>query len=280
MEKSNKMNITLVKTGKTVKIKPMDFIDLYRYEKYFIEWDTNDLIEKLNKIFPHRKLPEYSKRIKFRDEKVIDLGANVYIPLNSILLPSYIYSRISKRIKDFEKPKSSEKISVDNLSLLDVYQVAPSPEGKFEYVNLCVQIGYSPSRDRYVISSLWLDFKDENSGKSRRSRNDWIGMFFYDMFEDEFELGEHIRTMKKLEGAKYSELDEVALGNILWVERSFVLVVNLFHVLHSNEFNENDLVDSLFRKHSDVIKSFGDEFEDTILPVKAISTFTLLRGIK
>jgi len=275
MEKSNKMNVTLVKTDRTVKIKPMDFVDLYRYEKYFIDWDADDLIGKLSKIFPHRKLPEYSKRIKFRDEKAIDLGANVYIPLSSILLPSYIYSRISKRIRDFEKPKGSEKVSVDNLSLLDVYQVAPNPEGKFEYVNLCVQIGYSSSRDHYVISSLWLDFKDESSGKSRRSRNDWIGMFFYDMFKDELELGKHIRTMKKLEGTKYSELDEATLRYTLWVERSFVLVVNLFHVLHSNEFNENDLVDSLFKKHSDVIKSFGGKFEDALSMVKVVSAFML-----
>jgi hypothetical protein len=263
----------LIKTDKTLKIEPVDLVNLYKYAKYYIDWESDDFIGKLNEIFPYRKLPEYSKRIKFRDEKVIGLGASVYIPLDYILLPSHIYTRISKRIEDLDNPKGSERVSVDNLLLLDLYKVAPSPEDKFESIYLGIQISYSSFRDRYVISSLWLNAKDKRSSKSRRSRHYLIGMFFFDGFKEESEIIEYIGTMEQLEGKKYSKLDAVVFRNILWVEKSLILVTNLFHVLHSNKFDENDLVDSLFKKHSDLVKGFGDEFEDIISPVKVISAF-------
>lgn len=261
----------LIKTDKTLKIEPEDLTNLYKYAKYYIDWKPDELIGKLNEIFPYRKLPEYSKRIKFRDEEVIGLGASVFIPLDYILLPPYIYTRISKRIEDLDNPKGREKVSVDNLLLLDLYKVAPSPEDKFESIYLGIQISYSSRGDRYMIRSLWLNAKDKRLSKSRKSKHYLIGMFFFDGFKEESEIVEYIGTMEQLEGKKYSKLDMVTLRNILWVEKSLILVTNLFHVLYSNEFNENDLVDSLFKKHSDIIKGFGDEFEDIISPVKVIS---------
>jgi hypothetical protein len=266
---------TLVKTDKTVKIEPADLVDLYRYVKYFIDWETDDLTKKLNEIFPHRKLPEYSKRIRFWSEKAVDLGTNVYIPLNSILLPSYIYTRISKRIENSGKPKGREKVSINNLSFLDVYQVAPSPEGKFESINLVIQITHSSRRNRYVINSLELDFEYEHSGKSRRLWHYLIRMPFFGVPGEEFEIGKCIETMKQLEGTKYSKLDTAVLGSILEVELSLVLVLNLLYVLHSNEFNENDMIDSLFKKHSDLVKGSGCKFEDFISAVKLVPLLLL-----
>jgi hypothetical protein len=265
---------SLIKTDKTVKIEPASLVDLYKYVKCYINWNTDELIKKLNEIHPYRKLPEYSKRVKFIDDNVISIGANVHIPLESLLLPSYIYNRISKEIIDFTKPKRGEKVSIDNLSLLDIYQVVPDPKGKFESVNLGISIRYRVSRGYYWIDAVWISFENKRSGKSRRSSVDSsIGMFFFDMFEEELDLGEYIKTMRQLDGTSYSKLGENVLRGILNVERSLILVINLFNVLHSYEFNENDVIDSLFKKHSDNIKGFGDKLEDVIAPVKVALAF-------
>jgi hypothetical protein len=264
---------TLVKTGKVIKIDPYELLNLYRYVKYHMRWEPNDLYEKLEELSQYIDQKEYSRRIKFHDENNVGKGAVVNIPINTVILPSFIHNYNTQYYRGLVKSKRLDKVSIDNLSYFNVYQVVNSfTKGRFSEVNLSVSIRFDKVDKNYAIDSLWIDLRSRYL--SRSYKQPLIEAIILLQYMDDAFIEKNINTVKQLEGTSYSKLSTDTMYGIRHIEENLTLTLNLFHTLHSYNFEEDNVVGWLFKQYSDNIKGFGCEFEEALLTAsKVISAF-------
>jgi len=260
---------TLVRTGKVIKINPSELLSLYKYIKYYMRWEPEDIIKKLNEIYPYRRQKEYSKRVKFLDEKNVEKGVVINIPVSFVILPSVLHNEVTRFYGDIIKTKRLDEVSIDELSHFNVYQVINSfIEGKFSEINLSVSIGLHRIDQNYAIRSLWIDLRDRYL--SRSYKQPLIEATVFDILPDENIVERFINFVRQNEGAKYSRLPQEVVYGVKWVEENLTLTLNLFHTLHSHDFEKDDIMGFLFKEYSETVKGFGCEFEEALLSAAGV----------
>jgi hypothetical protein len=253
---------TLVKTGKVIKVNPLEILDLYKFAKYNMRWKPEDFIKNLSEIYPYRQ-SEYVGKIKFLDENNVSMGAVINIPISFVILPSVMHIEVPRFYRDIIKTKRLNKISIDDISYFNVYQVVNSfTEGKFDEANLSILIALHRIDKNYAIRSMWLEFRDKYL--SRSYKQPFIEATVFDTFPDEDTVKRYIDFVRKVQGVSYSELSQEVRNGIKWIEEDLTLTLNLFHTLYSYNFEGNDVVGLLFKEYSDLVKSFGCKFDDAL----------------
>jgi hypothetical protein len=266
---------TLVKTGKVMKIDPYELLNLYRYARYHIRWEPEGFIEKLKEIYQYRDQKKYLRRIKFHDENNISKGVVVNIPVNIVILPSFIHNKVTRSYKGLIRLRNLDKasVSIDNISYFDVYKVVNSPtKGKFDEINLSISIIPDRVDGNYALDYLWIDVRE--SYLSRAFMQPLIEAVILLHYEGDVTIKRNIDYVKQIEGTSYSRLSQDTMYSISHIEENLTLTLNLFHTLYSYNFEEDDVVGWLFKQYSDTVRSFGCEFEEAILTAsKVISAF-------
>jgi len=275
----------LVKTDKVIMVNPENLLTLYRYAKYYIKWESEEFIKKLREIYPlvrESNYYDYYEKVQFVKKDNIEEGIRFYIPLNYVLLPTYLHIYVPEPYKNIIKSKKSDVIDINEFSLFNVYQVVDDVNGRFSLVKLGVSIEYRDNIDCYGVKALEVFAKD----KYIKSPQDFLIMsVFHDLIREEDKFAGYLKIIKKLQGTKYSELEEYQERNyfyrikedildIFWLEESLITTINLINALYTNEFDENDIIGQLLKPYSDTFKGFGCKFEE-VLPAAAgvISAF-------
>jgi hypothetical protein len=270
---------TLIKDGEVIKVDPQDTLTLYKYAKYYMRWESEEFIKKLwelrsykEKLDPYKYI-DYYDEVRFIDKNSIEKGIAFYIPLNFVLLPTYMHMKVPESCESIIKPKRNDVVDIDELSLFNVYKVVDGLKDIFRLVKLGISIEYRQDINSYGIRALRVVAVDKNVRKIPQE-DLYIISVFHDIFREEDTLTEYLEKIKKLQGTKYSEIEGIN-DDIEWIEKSLITTLNLINALHTNEFDENDIVGWLLKPHSDAVKSFGGNFEDAISVIKEVSALLL-----
>jgi hypothetical protein len=251
---------TLVKTGEVIKVNPRVVVDIYKFARHYIQWDPQEYFNKVDKMRPNR-LENY-----------------VYteIPINVVLLPTYMISPIPPSFKGIIKPKRRDVIYPENFSYFDLYKVVEDPNGKI--TDAVVSAGIVHRRLEDVVGirslSLTLDYL--------RSSYPYQSLFLFTNL-DEFFTSENIlenilKVLRWARGRSYSNFSREnsrLMRKLLYFEETFTVFLNFLYTLHTHEFDDTDMVGWLFKPYSELVKGFGCKFEDAISVVKVVSAFSL-----
>jgi hypothetical protein len=239
-----------------------------------MQWESGEFVKVLRELRSYKEKLGPHKHIDFYDDvRLLDGGRGIsfYLPLSFVLLPTYMHKKIPESCKDIIKPKKSEVVDINELSLFDVYKVVDSLEGRFRLVKFGISIEYRKDIDSYGLDALRVIAKDEEVVITPQDL--LIVSAFHDDFREENTRAKYLEKIEKLQGKKYSEIEGID-DDISWIEESLITILNLINVLHTNEFDENDIVGWLLKPYSDTFKGFGCEFEEALLTAsKVISAF-------
>jgi hypothetical protein len=243
-----------------------------------MQWESEEFIKKLwelrsrkEKLNPYIYVNYYDE-VTFIDKNNIEKGISFYLPLNFVLLPTYMHIEIPESCKDIVQPKRSEVVDINEFSLFDVYKVVEEPtEGRFGVVTFGFSIKYREDINSYGIKVLRVIAEDKRPSRTLQDLS--IISVFHDIFREEDTLARYLEKIKKLQGEKYSEIESI-YSNISWLEEVLITTVNLINALHTNEFDENDIKGWLLKSYSDTFKGFGCELEEVLSSsARVISAF-------
>lgn len=117
---------TLIKIDKVIKIDPRNVIDLYKFVKRYIRWEPRDYLNELDKRFPNR----------FGNHTTAE------IPLDIVILPSYMFLQVPSTLEGIIKPQHSDVIRPENFSYFGLYKVVDDPNGKIMDMVITIDVGY------------------------------------------------------------------------------------------------------------------------------------------
>jgi hypothetical protein len=283
---------TLVKTGKVIKIKPEDVLSsVYKYVKYEMNWNPDAFTKKLREISPYLDKLKLDGKVKLMGDNDVKSGIEIEVPVDTVILPVYMRDKDYLRFKFYEgliEHKTKDVVDIEEFSLFDVYKVVDKPFGKLDKVYFSTWINYRKDINSYGIKMFGISI---SGGPNELSRI--VGLYKTYLtftaitegsYDEEFII-KHLNTIKRLQGTPYSELpwieakstdpyEENIRQGMLFIERDLTAVLNLIHFLHSHEFNENDIIGWLFKSYSDLVKSFGCEFDNALSSlIRVISAF-------
>jgi len=274
----------LIKTDKVIKVDPEKILNLYKYAKYHIIWESKEIAKKWEEFRKYMGNRGYNEvRSLVGEDPTGALG--IYIPVNFVILPTYMHDRVFKiteYYRDIIEPKISPVVDVNEFSLFDLYKVVEEPTGRLGLVDFAIGIRYRRDIGNYGIKTLSIIIEDRHAGPP--SRYTLTGSTFLEDPYDEESTFLSLEAVKSVQGVSYSDLPSIIergqdiLKNLeegmLWLERDLTITLNLIYFLHSHEFDENDAVGWLFKPYSDIIKGFGCDFDDALLTAaKVISAF-------
>jgi len=271
----------LVKTDKTIKVDPEKILKIYKYVKNYINWESEEFVKKIEKIFQYEGKQEYGGS-RFSVGRDLKDGIEIYVPLKFIVLPTYMRDKrfkITKYYWDLLDPRISYTVDINEFSLFDIYQVVEEPGGRLGVVDFNIEIKYRKDINSYGLTALSIVLEDKHVGSPSR---------FYltgtSLSEDPYYVEKsfmYLETIKQLQGFPYADLSSLeehssgVLKNIsegmLWLERDLTSTLNLLNFLHNYKFDKDDVVGLLFEPYSNLVKGFGCKFEDALLLSDVIS---------
>jgi Uri superfamily endonuclease len=242
---------TLIKTDKTIKFDPRNLITLYRFAKYYMNWDPTYL-----------QGPAY-----------LYIGDSIYegFQVETILLPTYMTLPVPSAIRDLFKPKHSDIIDIKNFSYFDFYKVVKVPDGRLFSVSFNVDIRQRVLDKAVGFDSLSMHFDYFNKG-SLSSR---IFIASFDLpTADERSIEASLKSLMDIQGVSYSDLEssypEYIKRRLILIEETLTVLLNFIHFLYTYEFETEKLASQMLKKYSDLIKGFGCEFENMLPKLTAI----------
>jgi len=249
---------TLVKTGKVIKVDLRNIIDIYRFVKRYMQWEPQEYLSRLDKIFPNRfENYTYSE-----------------IPIDIVMLPTYMISSFPPSFKGVIKPKRRDVIYLENFSYFDLYKVVEDPNGKITDAYVSVGINYFEFEGTVGVKSMSLTVEYLHGGFPYQS------LFLFSNlgspFMDENTLGNILKTLRWAQGRSYSNFPRRGsklMRKLLELEETFTIFLNFLHALHTHKFDGTDMTSWLFKPYSDLVKGFGCEFEDAIVAARTVSAF-------
>jgi hypothetical protein len=275
----------LVKTGKVIKVDPEKILNLYKYAKYHITWESKEISKKWEEFRKYMGNRGYNEIRSLVGKNLTD-ALVIYIPANFVILPTYMRDRgfkLTEYYKDILEPKISPVVDINEFSLFDLYEVVEEPTGRLGLVDFAIGIRYRRDIGSFGVKTLSIIIEDRYAGPS--SKYTLTGSTFLEGSYDEESTFLSLKAVKSVQGVSYSDLPSIIehgqdiLKNLkegmLWLERDLTSTLNLIHFLHSHEFDENDAVGWLFKPYSDIIKGFGCNFEDALSLADVVSAFLL-----
>jgi hypothetical protein len=263
IEKEVKMG-SLIKTGEVVKVDPRDIIYLYRFIREYITWNLDDYLNFLNKTGKKDSYYYYAT-----------------VKLNSLLMPKFKYSSLYDRIGNV-KIEQADKIKYENFSNFDVYQLDPNPDGEILKVELVSVI--ARSNVGAVARIRGLDFVVSEAGSGVLPDVTSIEYSFsatsiHETNTDIEELQGYLRTLRWTQGKSYLKLSEHSRRNetgvgykIRHFEEKFFLFVNFLYTLYTGSFEKNDPGHILFEPFTELLRTYGNTFEEVLSTIKEVVT--------
>jgi hypothetical protein len=250
---------TLIKTDKVIKIDPRNVVDFYRFVKHYIHWEYEDYRNELNKRFP---------------DKISDYIA-VGIPLDAVILPSYMISEVPTTLEHIIKPERKDAIYLEDFSYFNLYKVVDDPNGGVTNTVISFSIDYHESEGAARIQGMLLTVEYLHS--KNRNKTLYVDAIFDKDFISEDALIRALNFLSWARGRSYSDFPQKGsslMQRLLDLERSLTVFLNFLHALYTNRFDDDEIVSWLFKPYSDLVKGFGCEFEEAVLSaVKIISAF-------
>jgi hypothetical protein len=181
----------------------------------------------------------------------------------SLLVPVYRYSPTSLDKKLGIEFKYEDKINIENLSH---FRVVSLPKDSDIRINLHLE----PSeRDKAVIWEVRVDINDPDH-------------YFAAILEggpriDAFD--KDINTVKWAKGRSYSRHSKSRASNvtasIFRIEEYLFVLSNLLYIVYSEEYHKDKKEAKLLAPFTEILKSYGDTFENVLSSVKMAVMFTL-----
>jgi hypothetical protein len=250
---------TLIKTDKVIKVDPRNVIDLYKFVKHYILWEPQDYLNELDKRFPNR----FGNRIIAE------------IPLDVVILPSYMLLEVPQTLANVIKPKQSDVILPENFSYFDLYKVVDDPNGEITDTVISTIIDYHMFEDDAArIRNILLTV--EHLYSEHHDKTLYIGTILDTGFTVEETLTKALNSLRWARGRSYSSFSSVnskLIRKLLMIEENLTLFLNFLYALHTHKFDGMDIVSWLFKPYSDLVKGFGCEFEDVLSMAKVVSAF-------
>jgi hypothetical protein len=239
---------TLIKTDKVIKVDPWSVINLRKFVKRYIRWEPEDYINGLNE-----RLPDW-----------ISNYITVEIPLDTVILPSYVISPIPPVLKNIIKPNYSSIIHPDNFSYFDLYKVVDDPNGEIMNVSIGVGVDYRMFKDEMVrIQNMLLTFEYILLNYPKKAY-----LFINPMgIASEEDLIKALNSLKWAQGKSYSNFprrDSKLIKKLLTLEEHLTLFLNFLYALHAYKFDDDGIASWLFKPYSDLVKGYGCDFEEAL----------------
>jgi hypothetical protein len=252
------MGKTLIKTDKVIKTNPENILNFYKFVRHYMHWDPQGYIDELNKAFPDR----------------LDNHERFEIPLDIVILPSYMISRIPSTLKNVIKPKRQSIILYENFSSFDVYKVVDDPNGEITDTTIGVGIDYRANKDDVArIRTMLLTVEYLHSDYD--SKTLFISTVLGDEYANRDTLTKALDTLTQLHGKSYSDFSRWyprLIEKLIMVEEHLTLFLNFLYALHSQDFDNKGIMSWLFKPYSDLIKGYGCNFEEALSVVEFASS--------
>jgi hypothetical protein len=238
---------TLIKTDKVIKIDPREVVNLYKFIRRYMQWEPKEYLSRLDKILPNR-LENY-----------------IYseIPLDFVILPTYMVSPLPPNFKGIIKPKRRDVIYLENFSYFDLYKVVEDPNGKITDAVVTVGVNYREFEGTVGIERVLLRVE------YLRSSFPYQPLFLFSNlgapFVSEDTLEDILRVLRWAQGRSYSNFQRESsrlMRKLFELEENLTAFLNFLHALHTHKFDGMDMTSWLFKRYSDTIKGLGCNFED------------------
>jgi hypothetical protein len=256
---------SLIKTGEVVKADPRDIIYFYRFIREYITWDLKDYFNFLDKM--GKKDSPY-----YRTDLV----------LNSMLIPKFKYTSFHNGIKGV-KVEQADKIKYENFSHFDVYKFDPNSEGEILKIRFALELRHS--NVRRVARVCVLDFvvsmiRSDTLPSVTSVDFPYSGMYIHETNVDIEEFQRYLKTLRWTQGKSYLELSKHSIPNekgvvykIRHFEEYFFLFVNFLYTLYAGSFEKNNETSVLFEPFTELLKTYGNTFEEMLSTVKEVMMF-------
>lgn len=181
----------------------------------------------------------------------------------SLLVPVYRYSPTSLDKKLGIEFKYEDKINIENLSH---FRVVNLPKDSDIRVNLHLE----PSeREKALVWEVRIDINDPDNYFSAVLE----GGPRWDAFNKD------INTIKWAKGRSYSKHSKSFASNvtasIFRVEEYIFVLSNLLYIVYSGEYHKDKKEAELLAPFTEILKSYGDTFENALSSIKMAVMFAL-----
>jgi hypothetical protein len=248
---------TLIKTDKVIEIDPMNIVNLYKFVRQYIGWKSQDYLNELGKRFPNK----------------LDNYISVEIPLDVVILPSYMLLEVPPTLKNVIKPKHRDAIYPENFSYFDLYKVVDDPNGEITDTTINIGVNYYTFESGVArIRSMLLVVEYLHS--NHHDKTLYITTILDTGFTTKESLTKALNSLMWARGRSYSSfrnVDSKLIRKLIMIEENLTLFLNFLYALHTHKFDSTDMASWLFKYYSDLVRGFGCNFEEALSVVEFAS---------
>jgi hypothetical protein len=256
----------LEKTGEIVRVNPQYIVPLHRFLVDFIKWGHDEYLKAVGKK-DVRWCPVNGPAVEYLDYKTV-------IRPKFLLFPVYRYSAIPKHTVaeelgiEFEK---DERIKIENLSLFDVYRVVEDVNPEVE-ITVSTEILPEITQSNEKVAKLFditIDFKIGSK------KDYYCVIIIWSVWYNNY-----LKTLRWAQGRKYFNFASRGLvhskvaSHIYAIENGMFVFLNFLYALYNGHFEEDTVEYKLFKPFSDLLRNYGDTFEEAISTINELMVFT------
>jgi hypothetical protein len=255
----------LEKTGEIVKINPEYIVPLHRFLTDFVKWNHDEYLKAVDGK-DVRWCPVGSPAVEYLDYKVV-------IKPKFLLFPVYRYSSIPKHIVaerlgvEFER---DERIKIENLSLFNVYRIVEDVDPEVD-ITISTEIlpEITPSNEKVArLFDITINFKI-GSNKDYYS----VIVIWSIWYNNYLKTLRWARGRRYLNFASKGVLHSKVLNHLYAIENGMFVFLNFLYALYNEHFEDDTVESRLFKPFSDLLRSYGNTFEDMLSIINELMVF-------
>ena len=242
--------------NRSIKVDVMDFLKLYKFLKKNMRWGFD-------------YFRRYMEEIGREDKN----WALITFRPKFLLLPNYRYSSISEELRiiaGIKKDKPyDEVVKLENFSLYNLFEVEDVEKSEVKDVWLWVGIeGYGGEKDTRIDDlGLVVDYVYHGYTSIR------VHLDYWD--DDIKKLWDILKTLKWAVNRSYYRFSTKKKGGVAEkievIENELLVTLNFFYTIYTGEY-EKDKTSKILEPLTDMLRGYGDTFEEVIDSMKAIVT--------
>jgi hypothetical protein len=256
----------LEKTGEVVKVDPEYIVSLHKFLMDFVKWEPDEYLKAVGRE-DVRWRPVNGPAVEYLDYKAV-------IRPKFLLFPVYRYSSIPKYTVadelgiEFEK---DERIKLENLSLFDVYRVVDGvdPEVEITISNEILPEITPSNKKRARLFDITIDFKIGSK------KDYYCVIIIWSIW-----YSNYLKTLRWARGRKYLNFASKGLvhskvvSHIYAIENGMFVFLNFLYALYNEHFEEDTVESRLFKPLSDLLRSYGNTFEEAMSTINELIVLT------
>jgi hypothetical protein len=247
---------TFKNINKSIKVDVMDFLKLYKFLKKHMRWDYDYFRNYMEAVGKEEKN-----------------WAIVTFRPKFLLLPNYRYSSISEELREIAGIKKDkwydEVIKLENLSIYNLFEVEEAKESEIKDVWLWVVVkGYGGEKEAKIDElGLAVDYVHYGYTSIR---------VYLDYWDDDIKkLEDVLKTVKWAVNRSYYRFSTKEKGGVAEkievIENELLVMLNFFYTIYTGEY-ERDKTSKILEPLTDMLRGYGNTFEEVINSMKAIIT--------